>query len=170
MSVVLLYSLNDDTLILQSERAKKWKERLEKKSKAKKMEEKVSEKKLSDAELRKNMINAEFSSLIKQTEENELEEPFEKETVEALQIAADKLAYLKKYYNSFTDKFVYFPSVAKLVENNTLFEEGRKNYFDDEFPLKYSAALRSVACEKLDDGNDDDEDDYMVLFAADVEL
>jgi hypothetical protein len=150
-------------------------ERLEKKSKAKalKTEEVVAEKKPSDAEHRQQMIDDEFKGIMKETEDNELDEPFEPEAVEALRIAANKLAYLKKYYNSFTDEFVYFPSVTKLLVNYSMIEEAEKHYFDeeDEFPIDYSAALRSVACEKVgDDDDDENDDDYMMRVAADVDL
>jgi hypothetical protein len=148
-------------------------ERLEKKSKAKssKTEEVVAEKKPSEAEYRQQRIDDEFEGIIKETEDNELDEPFEPEAVEALRIAANKLAYLKKYYNSFTDEFIYFPSVTKLLVNYSMIEEAEIHYFDeeDEFPMDYSAALRSVACEKLGDEDDGDED-YMMRVAADVDL
>lgn len=129
------------------------------------------EKKVTEAQLREQMIHDEFKLIIKETEDNELEEPFEREAVDALRIAAGKLAYLKKYYNCLTDKFVYFPSVTKLLVNYSLIEEAEQHYFDaeDEFPMDYSAALRTVACEKIGD-DDGDDDAYMMLLAADVDL
>lgn len=134
--------------------------------------EKVPEQKVSDSELRKAMIQKEFSALIKETEENELEEEMDQEAVDALRTAANELAYLKKYYNSFTDSFVYFPSVTKLCIMYTLLEKAEEYYYDeeDEFPIHYSAALRSIACEKLEESNDDGDEEYMALLAADVEL
>lgn len=134
--------------------------------------EKVPEKKTTDSELRKKMINEELNALIKETEDNELEEKIEQEAVDALRTAANELAYLKKYYNSFTDSFVYFPSVTKLCVVYTLLEKAEEYYYEeeDEFPLQYSAALRSIACDKLDESNDVGDEDYMAMLAADVEL
>jgi hypothetical protein len=188
----------------KSERAKKWKERLESKKKkektneeptqameAEKLEpdpgttsdeakdviaetevEKIPEKKVSDSERRKAMIEEEFNALIKQTEDNELEEEMEEEAKEALLRASNELAYLKKYYNSFTDKIVFFPSINSLAVSYDLIEKAEEYYYDeeDEFPLQYSAALRSVACENLEESNDDGDEEYMALLAADVEL
>mmetsp|Transcript_37514 Transcript_37514/g.91000 ORF Transcript_37514/g.91000 Transcript_37514/m.91000 type:complete len:98 (+) Transcript_37514:516-809(+) len=96
----------------------------------------------------------------------------EQEAVDALRTAAYELAYLKKYYDSFSDRFVYFPSVIKLCVMYTLIEKAEEYYYDeeDEFPLQYSAALRSIACEKLEESNDDGDEEYMALLAADVEL
>jgi hypothetical protein len=127
-------------------------------------------KKLSDAEYRKQLIDTEFQSIIRETEDNELEEPFEPEAVEALRIAANNLAYRKKYYNSLDDKFVYFPSVTRLLVNYSLIEEAEKHYWDeeDEWPIEYSAALRAIACEKIGDDDGDNED--MEKFAADLDL
>ena len=100
-----------------------------------------------------------------------MEEDFEPEAVTALQTAANNLAYLKKYYDVIADKVIYFPSVTKLLVNYSLLEEAEKFYFDeeDEFPMDYSAALRTIACAKLDDENDVDEE-YMGPLASDVAI
>ena len=60
------------------------------------------------------MIEKELKAIIEEAQ-TELEEPFEPEAVEALKIAANKLAYLKKYYDCVSDKIIYFPSVTKLL-------------------------------------------------------
>ena len=134
--------------------------------------EQVPEKILSDSERRKIMIEEEFNTLIKQTEENELEEEMEEEAKDALWRASQELAYLKKYYNSFTDQIVFFPSVTSLAVSYDLIEKAEEYYFDeeDEFPMQYSAALRSIACERLEESNDDGDEEYMAMLAADVEL
>jgi hypothetical protein len=130
---------------------------------------------LSEQEKLLLRIDEELSALVKQAEEEEMDEPFEEEAVEALRIGAKAVAYKKKFYDVMSDKIVYFPSIVKSMVNYTLIEEAEKYYFDeeDEFPLVYSAALRSVAAMKLaaeddDDGNDMD-DDYMAKLALDVE-
>jgi len=67
---------------------------------------------------------------------------------------------------------VFFPSVNSLTVSYDLIEKAEEYYFDeeDEFPMQYCAALRSIACEKLEESNDDCDEEYMSLLAADVEL
>ena len=66
-----------------------------------------------EALMRKNMIESELQKFIKLAEEQELEEEMEKESADALKIAADKICYLKKYYNVMTDK-VSFGDISTL--------------------------------------------------------
>lgn len=134
-------------------------------------EEKMS----SEREKLDKLLEEDLTTLIKEAEEIELEEPFEEEAVEALRRGARSVAYKKKYYDVFKDQFIYFPSVIKVMVDYTLIEEAEKHYFDeeDEFPLLYSAALRAVAANKLatsnDDTGDDLDEDYMAKLAMDVE-
>ncbi|KAL3895020.1 MAG: hypothetical protein SGARI_007574 [Bacillariaceae sp.] len=115
------------------------------------------------------LIDAELGKMIQQTEEEELEDPFETEIVMALQEAAHKICYTKKYYDAMKDEFIFFPSVAKTIMSYDLMEEADKHYFDeeDELPIDVSAGLRSVAVQHLDD---DVDEEYMEAMAADVEL
>eukprot|EP00980_Cylindrotheca_fusiformis_P019679 scaffold6870_cov121-Cylindrotheca_fusiformis.AAC.6 len=121
-----------------------------------------------DAEYRQQLIDSELASIIKETESNELEEPLEPEAIEALRVAANNLAYRKKYYSSVADKYVYFPSVTRLLVDYSMIEEAEKYYYDeeDEFPIEYSAAIRAIACEKIENDNENEE---MEQFAVDVE-
>lgn len=112
------------------------------------------------------MIDEEITAILKEVEEQELEgEEMEKESKDALIIAANNICYLKRYYDAMNDKLIVFPSVAKTIVDYSLMEEAEKHYWEeeDEFPLEYSAALRSIATDKFeeeegsDEGGHDDE-------------
>jgi hypothetical protein len=127
----------------------------------------------TEAQKRRKMINDELSKLIKDTEDNELQDDMEEEAKVALQKAANKICYLKKFYNVISDEVIYFPSVTKTIINYSLIEEAEKHYFEDEdeFPMEYSAALRSYATESIMGNDDEDDDDeYMEKLALDVEI
>lgn len=124
-------------------------------------------------ETRVRMIEAELNDLIKRADENELEEPFDEDSIEALKKGALKICYVKKYYNVMKDEFVYFPSVPQTVIDYRLIEEAEQFYFDDEdeFPQDLSIGLRSVATDKLILSQDDDYDEeYMTALAQDIEI
>lgn len=124
-------------------------------------------------ETRVRMIEAELKDLIKRADENELEEPFDEDSIEALKKGALKICYVKKYYNVMKDEFVYFPSVPQTVIDYRLIEEAEQFYFDDEdeFPQDLSIGLRSVATDKLILSQDDDYDEeYMTALAQDIEI
>ena len=131
-------------------------------------------KSIPDSVRRKQMIEQEFTQLIKDTEDNELEDEMEPEAVEALKKAANKICFVKKYYDVMNDQLIYFPSVKSTVVSYTLMEEAEKFYFDeeDEFPMQYSAALRSIATESaMGTGDDEDQDEeYMMRLAMDVDI
>ncbi|CAJ1939151.1 unnamed protein product [Cylindrotheca closterium] len=127
-----------------------------------------STKPLSDARYRQQLIDAEFDRIIRDAEEHELEEKIEPEAVEALRIASNILPYRKKYYNSSEDRFIFYPSIRRLLIEYTLIEKAEQYYYeeDDEFPIEYSAALRAIACEST--GDDDSEDEEMEQFGVDI--
>jgi hypothetical protein len=127
---------------------------------------------LSEKAKRKVMIKEELAKIIKETEENELGEEIEPEALGALKKAALKVAYRKKYYDVFKDEFIYFPTVTATLMNYALIEEAEKYYYDedDEFPMSYSAALRSVAGMGAADNDDDADEDYMKRLAMDVDI
>ena len=124
------------------------------------------------------MIAKEMEGIIDGTKKfvwEHLEEDFEEEAIEALQKAAATLAYRKKYYDVVKDTIVYFPSVSRLVLKAELTEEAEKHYYDeeDEWPLEYTKALKSVvraSNTESDLANEDDDEDYMDKLAVDVEL
>jgi hypothetical protein len=137
-------------------------------------EDHPSEEEAKDAErnMRKIMIDEELAKVITNAQANELEEPFEPEALVALRTAAMEIAYLKKYYDVLKDELIYFPSVIKTLVNFSLIEEAEKYYFeeDDEFPMEYSAALRSVATEFMMADDDDVDEEYMEKLAMDVAI
>jgi len=127
----------------------------------------LDNKPLSDARHRQQLIDTEFERLIHEANQNELEEEIEEEAVEALRIASNVLAYRKKYYNSSEDKFVFYPSIRRLLGQYTLIEKAEQYFYDeeDEFPIEYSAALRQIAFEAT---GDDSENEEMEQFGVDI--
>lgn len=124
----------------------------------------------SEGEMRNKMIDEELTRLVKEAEENELEEAFDEDSLEALKKAAFKICYLKKYYDVLSDKIIYFPSVRKTLINYSLIEEAEKFYFEeeDEYPQDLTIALRTVATESLMASDDDTDEEYMSKMALDV--
>jgi hypothetical protein len=128
--------------------------------------------KVSEGEKRTKMIEEELARIVKDAEDNELEDELDPEALEVLQKAAHKICYLKKYYDVIKDEVIFFPSVTKTFMNYTLIEEAEKYWYDeeDEFPMFYSAALRSTATESMSGDDADQDDDYMFKLAMDVEI
>jgi TolA-binding protein len=126
----------------------------------------------SEAEKRNKMIEEELMGLIKEADENELEDPFDEDSIEAMKKAAYKICYLKKYYDVMKDEFIYFPSVTKTVVNYSLIEEAEKFYYEeeDEYPQDLAIGLRSVASMRLVEEDDDVDEEYMSALAQDVVL
>jgi hypothetical protein len=130
-------------------------------------------------EKRVTMIKEEMDEIIKNADAfclEHLEEDMEEEAIEALHKAAMKLAYTKKYYNVMKDEIVFFPSVAKLIMRADLTEEAEKHYYDeeDEWPLEYTKALKTVVREasknEEDTEVDAENDAYIEKLATDVEI
>ena len=125
----------------------------------------------SENEKRFKMIDKELKDLIKQADENELEEPFDEDSIKALTKGALKICYTKKFYDVMNDTMIYFPSVPQTVVDYRLIEEAERFYFDDvdEFPQDLSIGLRSVATEFILSSQDDDYDEeYMTAIAQDI--
>eukprot|EP00980_Cylindrotheca_fusiformis_P012668 scaffold3103_cov136-Cylindrotheca_fusiformis.AAC.6 len=116
---------------------------------------------------RRQKIHAEIKTFVKQAEEQELEKEMREEGVTALTIAAEKLAYKKKYYDMSQNKFQIFPSVAALLVGYEIYEEAEKHYYDpeDEYPLKYIAALKEVA---MAGGGMDEDTEEMEPMAVEI--
>lgn len=87
-----------------------------------------------------------------------------------------KMAYTKKFYDVMKDQVVIFPSVGKLILKGDLTEEAENDYFEeeDEFPLEYTKALKTVvraAAATAEETEIDQENDaYIEKLATDVEL
>ena len=138
---------------------------------------------MSEKEKRDTIIEGEMKAILEGAAdfvmEHYEEDEFEPEAAEALQKAASILAYRKKYYNVVQDKIVYFPSVGRLILKADLIEEAEKYYYDedDEWPIEYTKALKSVvraifaANSTSKNAMDEDEDEeYMEKLATDVEI
>jgi len=129
----------------------------------------------SDAEKRKLMIEAELDKLIKKANEEELdpEEPFDDDSIEALNKAAMKICYVKQYYDVMKDELIMFPSVAKTIIDYRLTDEAEKHYFEeeDEYPIELTGAIREVAFKVHAEEEDEDfDEEYHSTFAQDVEF
>lgn len=116
---------------------------------------------------RRLKIDAEVAAFVKLAEDQELEKEMRAEGVDALIIAAEKLAYRKKYYDMDRNRFQIFPSVAALLVGYEVYEEAEKHYYDpeDEFPLKYIAALKEVA---MAGGGLDEDAEEMEPMSVDI--
>jgi hypothetical protein len=121
------------------------------------------EKILQERQLRKELIQKELDTLVQATEHmlalEEGSHEFEPEAVEALGVAANRVAYLRKYYDVVSCQYIYIPSVAHCIMNGSLLDEARHHYFGkaavadandydsagrDEFLIAYAAALGST--------------------------
>ena len=114
------------------------------------------------------LLYEEFDRVIKEAEENELEEPLEEEALIALKAASKNVCYKKKFYDVLNDQCIYFPSVVRTIIDYSLLEEAEKLYFngEEEFPMEYASGLRAVACAAIAD--DDLDYDYMDMVALPV--
>lgn len=99
---------------------------------------------------RKQLIQRELDALVRTTDadmkleaKDGTQEEFEPEAIEALGIAANRVAYQKRYYDVPSSQYIYVPSVAYTILNGTLLEEASKHYFgdSDEFLVSYAAQL-----------------------------
>jgi serine/threonine protein kinase len=117
---------------------------------------------------RQTLIETEINRFCKRAGEEQLDREMREEGVQALKIAAIKFAYKQKYYDHANEKVIMFPSVASCLVGYDIYEEAEKHYYDeeDEFPLKYTAALRDIG---MEEGGGDEDDEYMETTAADLE-
>jgi hypothetical protein len=115
---------------------------------------------LQERQLRKELIQKELDTLVQATEHmlalEEGSHEFEPEAVAALGIAANRVAYLRKYYDVMSFQYIYIPSVAHCIMNGSLLEEARHHYFG-------KAAVADA------NGNDYDSagrDAFLIAYAA----
>lgn len=115
---------------------------------------------------RQRLIEKEIDQYCKRAGEEQLDKEMRDEGVKALKIGANKYAYKKRYYDSANDKMIVYPSVAGCLAGHDVYEEAEKYYYDpeDEYPLKYTAALRDLA---LENGGGDEDTDHMDTMAMD---
>ena len=100
---------------------------------------------------RKELIHEELEYLIQATGldvgDEEVDLTVEPEAIEALGIAANKLAYLSKFYDLASCEYLYVPSVAYTILDGSLLEEASKHYFgaaETDFLEVYADKLRST--------------------------
>ena len=137
------FSMEDvDDLMLNPDALDQYQTFKEQQSKANTVDEKRH-----DRQLRRALIQEELDILVQNCEENdELQgHEFEPEAIEALGIAANKLAYLRKFYDVAKCEYIFAPSVAYTIMDGTLLEEANKHYFgkSDEFLVMYAGAMGS---------------------------
>lgn len=101
-----------------------------------------------DSKLRKSLIEEELNQLIQVCQEYDYlsGHEFEPEAIEAMGIAANQLAYRKKYYDVARSHSVYVPSVAYAVMSGALLEVASAHYFgkSEEFLVAYAGAMGSA--------------------------
>jgi hypothetical protein len=113
---------------------------------------------------RQRLIETEIDKYCKRAGEEQLDKEMRDEGIKAMKIAAEKFAYKKKYYDSANDKVIVYPSCAGCLVGHDVYEEAEKYYYDpeDEYPLKYTAALRDLA---IADGGGEEDAEHMDTMA-----
>eukprot|EP00539_Tryblionella_compressa_P010703 CAMPEP_0178782662 /NCGR_PEP_ID=MMETSP0745-20121128/3269_1 /TAXON_ID=913974 /ORGANISM="Nitzschia punctata, Strain CCMP561" /LENGTH=1672 /DNA_ID=CAMNT_0020440117 /DNA_START=1 /DNA_END=5016 /DNA_ORIENTATION=- len=145
-------------------------ETVDKSSSGKDMKSAVGSSSSSEFEYLSRLRKEEFSRIIQEAEEHELEEPIEAEAIAALKAASCNVCYKKKYYDVLNDRCVFFPSVARTIVDYSLIEDAERLYYngEEEFPMEYTAGLRAVASTLA--AADDLDYDYMDMLAIPVDL
>jgi len=102
---------------------------------------------LVEREFRKELIREELETMIRAANDM-TDETMEPEAVEALGIAANRVAYLQKYYDVASCQYIYVPSVAYTILDGSLLWEATKHYFGSrsrlEFVTVHAADLRAA--------------------------
>ena len=116
---------------------------------------------------REMLIEFDVDRYCKIAGEEQQDKPMRDEGVKALKIGADKVAYKKKFYDSTKDEMIIFPTMAECLAGADVYEEAEKYYYDpeDEYPLKYTAALRDIVIDEVPDHDLED----MAAMAMDID-
>ena len=121
-----------------------------------------------EKKLRQETVDEELNTIIAEAVAKELSKPISPEAYKSLQLAAMKLCYVKKFYDALRDQNVYFPTVHATIVDHSLTKTAQTIYTNrtnQEFPIEYDAAMRSVALQaSLDDHNHNDHGDDMVFM------
>merc|ERR1711935_1267674 len=98
---------------------------------------------------RQKCIERDLDFFIKKAADEHLDESMRDEAIKAIKLAGAKYAYKRKFYDAESDKIIVFPSVAHCLIGTDIYEEAEKHYYDkdDDFPMKYTSALRSLGLE-----------------------
>ncbi|CAJ1943265.1 unnamed protein product [Cylindrotheca closterium] len=117
---------------------------------------------------RQKLIEAEVDAFVAKSHGEHLEDEMRNEAIKGLKHGANKYAYKKKFYDAEKDVFVVFPSVAWCMIDNDIYEVAEEHYYqkEDEFPLKYTSAMRSIGIEA---GGADEDVEHMMEMAMDCE-
>jgi len=104
-----------------------------------------------DSKIRRALIEEELGQLIELAQQDKDMDEFEPEAIEALGIAAYRLAYHRKYLDAKTGEDVYIPSVAYTVMDGSLLELASQHYFgkSDEFLVTYAGAIGSAIMKQM---------------------
>ena len=96
---------------------------------------------------RDTMVLAEMNKMIQEAEDQEIGDEMDEEVVECLRKSAiNGPAYRKQWYDCLSDSFFHIPSLATIIMDYSLIELAEE-YYEEELPMLYSVAIRSVAAE-----------------------
>lgn len=98
---------------------------------------------------RDTLVLEEIRKMIRDTEDNELEDDMDEEVKEVLENAAlQSPAYTKRWYDALSDSWIHCPSLATIVMDFSLIEAAEELY-GEELPMLYTVSLRAVASEVM---------------------
>jgi len=98
---------------------------------------------------RDTLVLTEIRKMIKDTEDNEIEDEMDEDVKACLEKAAlQSPAYTRRWYDALKDNWIHCPSLATIIMDFTLIEAAEVLY-GDELPMLYTVSLRSVASEVM---------------------
>jgi hypothetical protein len=98
---------------------------------------------------RDTLVLEEIRKMIRDTEDNEIEDDMDEEVKEVLEKAAlESPAYTKRWYDAIADSWIHCPSLATLISDYSLLEAAEELY-GEELPMLYTVSLRAVASEVM---------------------
>ncbi len=113
---------------------------------------------------RDTLVLTEIRKMIKDTEDNEIEDDMDDQVKECLEQAAlQSPAYNRRWYDALTDSWIHCPSLATIIMDFTLIEAAEVLY-GDELPMVYTVSLRSVAAEVM--SGEDELPEYVYRLAS----
>jgi hypothetical protein len=96
---------------------------------------------------RDQVVLEEINKMIRDAEDQEIEDDMDEEVADCLRQAALKSpAYTKRWYDSVGDSFIHCPSLATIILDYSLIELAEEIY-EEELPMLYTVSLRSIAAE-----------------------
>ena len=118
-----------------------------------------SQNKEMEREKRRQLIQNELDLIVSTTQRSltENDQEIEPECVEALGVAANLVAYRRKYYDVSKCEYVYVPSIARCILDGTLLEAAEPHYFG-----KFASPVNNGQNETADGSYND----FLVAYAA----